>query len=135
MSSGPKTRSSRGPTSARGIYMKSLRAPGMSLDMPDEEPVKKRVGGKIKKMASGGVGGHPDRSKRGAIPLPNVKTTTRGGAGTDEPYYQRSVNRRDGTVVEVEELPGMKKGGKVRSSASKRADGCAVRGKTRGKMV
>ena len=30
---------------------------------------------------------------------------------------------------------GMKKGGKVKSSASKRADGCAVRGKTRGKMV
>ena len=29
---------------------------------------------------------------------------------------------------------GMKKGGKV-SSASKRADGCAVKGKTRGKMV
>jgi hypothetical protein len=30
--------------------------------------------------------------------------------------------------------PGMKKGGKV-SSASKRADGCAIKGKTRGKMV
>jgi hypothetical protein len=30
--------------------------------------------------------------------------------------------------------PGMKKGGKV-SSASKRADGCAVKGKTRGKIV
>jgi hypothetical protein len=30
--------------------------------------------------------------------------------------------------------PGMKKGGKV-SSASKRADGCAVKGKTRGRMV
>jgi len=29
---------------------------------------------------------------------------------------------------------GMKKGGKV-SSASKRADGCAVKGKTRGKFV
>ena len=29
---------------------------------------------------------------------------------------------------------GMKKGGKV-SSASKRADGCAQRGKTRGKMI
>ena len=29
---------------------------------------------------------------------------------------------------------GMKKGGSV-SSASKRADGCAMRGKTRGKMV
>jgi hypothetical protein len=31
------------------------------------------------------------------------------------------------------ETEGMKKGGKV-SSASKRADGCASRGKTRGKM-
>ena len=30
---------------------------------------------------------------------------------------------------------GMKKGGKVKaSSASKRADGCAIRGKTKGKM-
>ena len=30
---------------------------------------------------------------------------------------------------------GMKKGGKVRSSASKRADGIAQRGKTKGKFV
>lgn len=32
---------------------------------------------------------------------------------------------------------GMKKGGKVksRSSASKRADGCAIRGKTKGRMI
>ena len=29
---------------------------------------------------------------------------------------------------------GMKKGGKV-SSASKRADGCAIKGKTRGTMI
>jgi hypothetical protein len=32
-------------------------------------------------------------------------------------------------------LKGMKKGGVARSSASKRADGCAVRGKTKGRMV
>jgi hypothetical protein len=32
------------------------------------------------------------------------------------------------------ETRGMKKGGKV-SSSSKRADGCAMRGKTRGRMV
>ena len=31
-------------------------------------------------------------------------------------------------------ISSMKKGGKV-SSASKRADGCAIKGKTRGKMV
>jgi len=30
---------------------------------------------------------------------------------------------------------GMKKGGSVKSSASKRADGCAVKGKTKGRMV
>ncbi len=29
----------------------------------------------------------------------------------------------------------MKKGGVVKSSASKRADGCATKGKTRGKMI
>jgi hypothetical protein len=34
----------------------------------------------------------------------------------------------------VKSIFGMKSGGKV-SSASKRADGCAQRGKTRGKMV
>ena len=46
----------------------------------------------------------------------------------DEKYgdkYDSSGNRK----------PGMKAGGMVKSSASKRADGCAVRGKTRGRMV
>ena len=33
-----------------------------------------------------------------------------------------------------QEGPGMKKGGKV-SSASKRADGCAIKGKTKGRIV
>jgi hypothetical protein len=38
------------------------------------------------------------------------------------------------TKEQAESEMGMKKGGKV-SSASKRADGCATKGKTRGKMV
>ena len=37
-------------------------------------------------------------------------------------------------VEKIRGVLGMKKGGKV-SSASKRADGCAVRGKTKGTMV
>jgi hypothetical protein len=36
---------------------------------------------------------------------------------------------------EKESASGLRKGGAVRSSASKRADGCAVRGKTKGRMV
>lgn len=67
MSRGPSTRASTGPTSPRGQYMRSLAAPGMSLDM------------------------------RGPI-----------------------VRKA--------------KGGSV-SSASKRADGCAVKGKTKGRFV
>jgi hypothetical protein len=38
------------------------------------------------------------------------------------------------TRQQAKEEMGMKKGGKV-SSASKRADGCAIKGKTKGRMV
>jgi hypothetical protein len=38
------------------------------------------------------------------------------------------------TKAQAQTEAGMKKGGKV-ASASKRADGCCVKGKTRGKMV
>jgi hypothetical protein len=44
----------------------------------------------------------------------------------------------DGKVTRADVLKGrgvFKKGGAVKSSASKRADGCAVKGKTRGKIV
>jgi hypothetical protein len=41
---------------------------------------------------------------------------------------------RERMKAAMSELDGMKKGGSV-SSASKRADGCAVRGKTRGRIV
>lgn len=53
---------------------------------------------------------------------------------------KKRKKKLDGTEdlsVSVDEdinTSGMKKGGKV-SSASKRADGCAVRGKTKGRMV
>lgn len=44
------------------------------------------------------------------------------------------------TNTATDAQPGMKKGGKVKKmasggSASKRADGCAVKGKTRGKVI
>ena len=44
----------------------------------------------------------------------------------------------DGKVTRADVLKGrgvFRKGGAVKSSASRRADGCAVRGKTKGKMV
>ena len=39
---------------------------------------------------------------------------------------------RENEAEKKRESRGMKKGGIVKSSASKRADGCAIRGKTRG---
>ena len=46
----------------------------------------------------------------------------------DEEYVEGYKKARKETL-------GYKRGGMVKSSASKRADGCAQRGKTRGKMV
>ena len=45
-----------------------------------------------------------------------------------------ATEARKRRVEEAKKEIGMKRGGKV-PSASKRADGCAVRGKTRGRMV
>jgi hypothetical protein len=53
--------------------------------------------------------------------------------------YQNEEEKRrmeEQAAAEQAAAQGMKKGGKVKmSSASKRADGCATRGKTRGRMV
>lgn len=43
-------------------------------------------------------------------------------------------NAQRDAAEEEKKVGGMKKGGSV-SSASKRADGCCIRGKTRGKMM
>jgi hypothetical protein len=79
-------------------------APGMSLDMPDQKP--------IKRMKSGGM---PDLTGDGKVTRADV-------------LKGRGVFRKGGGVKKYA------KGGSV-SSASKRADGCAVKGKTRGKIV
>ena len=47
----------------------------------------------------------------------------------------RKDDKKDNANPAAPAQPGMKKGGMVKSSASKRADGCAQRGKTKGRMV
>lgn len=53
----------------------------------------------------------------------------------DNPYYGRTVAQRAASMKAKGGSIKMATGGSVKSSASKRADGCAVKGKTRGKMV
>ena len=52
----------------------------------------------------------------------------------DEEEEKRRMEEQ--AAAEQAAAQGMKKGGKVKmSTASKRADGCATKGKTRGRMV
>jgi hypothetical protein len=68
-------------------------------------------------------------------------TQTEGGAGESDArqlkeaasYAARMRADREKYMRQKQGATGMKKGGMV--SASKRADGCAIRGKTKGKMV
>jgi hypothetical protein len=59
------------------------------------------------------------------IPTTRSPTSPAGASGRDPSRY--------GKPVRLDEL--FKKGGSVKSSASKRGDGIALRGKTRGRMV
>jgi predicted Zn-dependent protease len=69
------------------------------------------------------------------------KKMKEGLLGTDEQNKDAKERMRkmdeknpNSAQAKVNKALGMKAGGKV-SSASKRADGCAVKGKTRGRMV
>lgn len=48
---------------------------------------------------------------------------------------ERIARKQVAAAGRLRDSSGMKKGGMVKSSASKRADGCAVKGKTKGRMV
>ena len=63
-----------------------------------------------------------------------VKRETRGQVAIDEPLFSADRRAASDELKRESRGKGMKKGGSV-SSASKRADGCAVKGKTKGRMV
>ena len=96
-----------------------------------------------------------DKEMKSAVKDYMKSLTPGGAAGVAMDKIQEAKNRKDEykaaknrsdsikRMTEAEGLPKMqrgineeyKSGGSVKSSASKRADGCATKGKTRGKMV
>jgi hypothetical protein len=82
-----------------------------------------------------------DLYKKAAIGVGTVAALPiAGGAGRDmaEDFEKAKQIKKEKTEAKDEmkrETRGMKKGGVVKSSASKRADGIAQRGKTKGRMV
>jgi hypothetical protein len=74
----------------------------------------------------------PDPAKTSiANPNPSVIPKEQAPSSNVGDLYKR-LSAKD---VDEDKKKGMKKGGVVKSSASKRADGIATKGKTRGKMV
>lgn len=118
-------------------------------------------GGKVKKYANGGLGsldgmgaglgglgaGMAGASVRGAAREMAEEAAMKKGQKQEKSMLDRLGQDAMETARSYGKLYkeglGMKKGGEVKkhakggsvSSASKRADGCAIRGKTRGKMV
>ena len=62
-------------------------------------------------------------------------TSPRGRARAAQKKMEHAEKYAPGMSLDMPDVKKMKKGGMARSSASKRADGIAVKGKTRGKMV
>jgi hypothetical protein len=95
----------------------------MGLKFHDISPVAAMISGK------GGMGKAMRQGFGGIAPM----MIARSGYKDEEEEKRRMEEQA--AAEQAAAQSGMKKGGTVKSSASKRADGCAQRGKTRGKMV
>ena len=81
-------------------------------------------------MAKDGV--NPLGALGGLIPMALDKAGSSGMLGLIPAALDYNAEDKKKKAADAAKTPGMKRGGSV-SSASKRADGCAQRGKTRGK--
>ena len=83
--------------------------------------------GKIKKMADGGVTQQPTYPFGTNVQSTSTTPTDSNQSGSVNQTFNMSPTAQAG---QPDQQQTFRKGGKV-SSASKRADGCAIRGKTR----
>jgi hypothetical protein len=94
----------------------------MGLKMHDISPLAAMISGK------GGMGKAMRQGFGGIAPMMIARS------GYENEEEKRRMEEQ--AAAEQAAAQGMKKGGRVKmSSASKRADGCAQKGKTRGRMV
>jgi hypothetical protein len=96
-------------------------------DEKEAKPVEKAKGGKVKKYAEGGLEDTMSSlGRKGAMAGLKDAASAKKGAMAGLEDAASGPGKKGAMAGGL----GMKAGGKV-SSASKRADGCAVRGKTR----
>ena len=149
---GPMRRYATGPTAVekRRQAEFSARNPQYSEREPGLKAVDEELLGPKAKAALAGAGtaaaGYGVKKLRDFLMRRGQQTRSQGedvlkGSGA----MSRSAAARDAEAAAYAEriknarrspgMPGYKKGGAVKSSASRRADGIAQRGKTRGKMI
>ena len=93
-------------------------------DAYDKAPPMKK-GGKVKKYADGGMTQQPTYPFYGNQPQAGGQN-----GGTNQTFNMQPQANAGAPNPQQQPMQAFKKGGKV-SSASSRADGCAIRGKTR----
>lgn len=122
---------------------KVMRNMGVSRDearrrLEEKEDVEEmRHGGRVKKMAQGGKVPEPveplKKGPQGPRRYPGQNEAARERRQEEMSRKMREARERFDKSSESD-TPGYKRGGGI-GSASKRADGCAVKGKTRGRMI
>lgn len=134
---GDKTFEWRGKT--YGTALKSQASPKKAAPKPESVKPAKYESTPVKtsrEKITDIVSETPLRNPSGGFHFLNALDRSKrvSGEAMKESGRQARVDRIRRNVGSNLETYGMKKGGKV-SSASSRADGCAVRGKTKGRMV
>ena len=115
----------KGATKQFADTFKEGMKPPVDPDMGSSQPVKKAHGGKVKKYADGGMTQQPTYPFYGNQPQAGGQN-----GGTNQTFNMQPQANAAPNPQQQQPMQTFKKGGKV-SSASSRADGCAIRGKTR----
>jgi len=118
---------------------KAAKAVGRAMMKNTKEDTKPTATPSVRKPTDSGSVRNPGRDMPSASALrPGAKSVVEKNPGDfDRMMSERRAERMRGedSDVNMGDVIGAKKGGMIKSSASKRADGCAVKGKTRGRMV
>lgn len=134
---------------AQKVYRRDL------TEVSDEERMPRRAAASVPKKSAPRVVSKPAASSRKASEdyVPAARNKYTEARGYDEASKNKNLSSEDrramlgryaqamkdydtlGRASKYAEGKGMKKGGSVKSSASRRADGIAQRGKTRGRVI
>ena len=114
-----------------GVGMSRI-ADKMGFTQDDKKQISKGAMGAAGAGVGATAGAAASKGMQGLAEAMKNKSKSKMDTKEFEVPTEENMNRPKATKPS---MPDFKSGGMVKSSASKRADGCAIKGKTRGKMV